>query len=709
MPKQLRLDNLQIARKWKIQMKICDSMGTSRVRVERQGDVAIIEIDNPPVNAGSIEVRRGLLKAIQVVEEDETIVAAILLGSGDYFMAGSDIREFGKPLEEPQLPAVIAAIQKCPKPVIAAIHGAALGGGFELALGCDARVALADSVVGLPEVTLGMIPGAGGTQHIARLTGVATAIGLVCSGQRVVATKAVELGLIDAVLHQDLRAGAVDFALQWGRSARKRRLNEALVPPDSQERIESAEHAAMRAGRGRPQVIAAIAAVKSAAQLPYEEALARERASFQQLREGNEAAALRHLFFAEREAKKVAGLEGATYRPISHVGVIGAGMMGTGIAVCFANAGFSVTLVDQDKEAIARSMKRLQEIYARMVSSGKLDAETASQRLACVRSDDKFDLLSDADLVVEAVFESMEVKADVFRRLDAVLSPGTILASNTSYLNLDELALVSRRPEDVVGLHFFSPAHVMRLLEVVRGERTSPRTLASALAVANRLRKVSVVARVGEGFIGNRIYSAYRRQCEYMLEEGAYPEEIDTALEKFGFPMGPFAVGDMSGLDIAWRMRQRLSISRDIRSRYVNIPDRLCEQGRFGQKTGAGWYRYEPGARKGSVDPDVRRLIETASAEKGIARRTFTVEEIQRRALLTMVNEAVLILEEKIACRPSDIDLVMVNGYGFPNHEGGPLFWASRQRQDDILPGLEQLAEASGYGFRKGDVAAFLK
>jgi 3-hydroxyacyl-CoA dehydrogenase len=680
----------------------------SRVRVERQGEIAVIVIDNPPVNAGSTEVRRGLLDAVTGIAADDAVKAAILIGAGNTFVAGSDIREFGKPLEEPQLPAVLAAIESCPKPIVAAIHGAALGGGFELALACDARVSLPTAIVGLPEVTLGMIPGAGGTQRTPRLVGVAAAIEIVCSGRRIQAAEAVSLGLIDAVVDGDLKAGATDFARALGSAGRKRRLSEAPVPSDAPESIDQAEREALRAGRGRPQVVKAIEAVKSAALLPFGEALAKEREAFQQLRMSNEAAALRHLFFAEREAAKVAGLESATASSISKVGVVGAGTMGIGIAICFADAGYPVTLIDQSQEAVERGMQRLQENYDRSVASGRIDAGEARSRRQRISTDTEYEGLADADLVIEAVFEDMTVKAEVFRRLDAILRPGAILASNTSYLDLDLLAAGTSRPRDVVGLHFFSPAQVMRLLEVVRGKQTGSDTLATALAVARKIRKLAVVARVGEGFIGNRIYAAYRRQCEFMLEEGAYPAQIDAALEQFGFAMGPFAVGDMSGLDIAWRMRQRLAATRDPRSRYVEIADRLCEQGRFGQKAGAGWYRYLPGARKGATDPEVRTLIDAASQAKGIARRAFSADEIQRRALLTMVNEAALILEEGIAARPSDIDLVLVNGYGFPRHEGGPLFWAGRRDAGEILGELERIVEVSGYGFKKGNVAALL-
>ena len=676
------------------------------VRLDRDGSVAVIVIDNPPVNAGSYDVRRGLLEAIRTVAADNSIDAAMIIGAGSTFVAGSDIREFGRPLEEPQLPAVIAAIEACPKPVVAAIHGASLGGGFELALGCDARVCAPGAVVGLPEVTLGMIPGAGGTQRLPRLVGIAAAIEIVCSGRRVPAEEAVRLGMIDGLIEGDLHSGAVAYAR--AREGRKRRLSEAPVPAETHDHVEKAAAAALKAGRGRPHVAEAIEAVKSAARLPFVDALAREREVFQRLRSGNEAAALRHLFFAEREASKVPGLADVAPRSIKSIAVVGAGTMGVGIATCFVEAGYAVTLLEQDDTGAQRGLERMREIQDRAVATGRISADQAQQRLARVTPTANAQQLAEADLVVEAVFEDMQVKIDLFRRLEPILRSDAILASNTSYLDLDRIAAATQRPGEVVGLHFFSPAHVMRLLEIVRAAQTSPETLATALAVAKRIRKLAVVARVGEGFIGNRIYAAYRRQCEFMLEEGAYPEDIDAALSRFGFAMGPFAVSDMSGLDIAWKMRQRLAATRDPRGRYVEIADRLCEQGRFGQKTGAGWYLYSPGNRKGEADPEVRKLIDAASSAKGISRQPFTAEKIYRRALVAMVNEAALLLEEGIAARPSDVDLVMVNGYGFPNYEGGPLFWASREDRRRLLADLDRLAEASGHGFRKGNVPAIL-
>jgi 3-hydroxyacyl-CoA dehydrogenase len=675
------------------------------VHIEREGDIAILVIDNPPVNASSVEVRHALLAAIETVCVDPAIEAAVLIGAGNTFVAGSDIKEFGKPLQDPQLPQVIAAIGACPKPFVAAIHGAALGGGLELALGCDARVASAGAVVGLPEVTLGMIPGAGGTQRIPRLIGVAAAIDMICSGRRLGAKDAALRGIIDKIIDGDLRTGAIAFA---GMLQTKRRLQEEFVPPGDSAAIERAVSDALHAGKNRPQVAAAIEAVKSSATLPFADALAQERAIFQKLRMSTEAAALRYLFFAERQAGKVAGLEDVVPKAITRAGVVGAGTMGAGIAMCFADAGIPVTLVDTQEESMQRALTRMRGNFTRLVSSGRIDTEEMARRMERVTSAASLDALAGCDLVVEAVPEDMAVKTEVCRALDRILPNHAVLASNTSYLDLDAIAAATARPESVVGMHFFNPANIMRLLEVVRGAKTSPQTLATTLGVAKRLRKLAVVACVSEGFIGNRIYSSYRRQCEFMLEEGAYPEDIDAALIQFGFAMGPFQVFDASGLDIAWRMRQRLAVTRDPRERYVTIPDTLCEMGRLGQKTHAGWYRYTPGGRKGEPDPEVHAIIRAASEAKGIPRHVFAPEAICNRALVTMVNEATLLLSEGVAARASDVDLVLVNGYGFPNYEGGPLFWASRQDRNWLLDQLESLREVSGYGFRVGDVASLL-
>ena len=679
---------------------------TEKIRFERDGKVAVIVIDNPPVNAGSLEVRRGLLAAIERLAEDAELTAGVLIGAGSTFISGSDLREFGKPLEEPQLPAIIDAIENCPKPVVAALHGAALGGGFELALGCDARVADPQTVVGLPEVTLGMIPGAGGTQRLPRIVGVAKAIDWICTGKRVSAGEARTLGVINAIADGDLRAQAVQYALSLGN--RKSLLRDRSVEAEDSAVIESAAAAALKAGRNRPPVQAAIASIRSAAVLPIDDALRAERAVFQKFRLGSEALALRYQFFAERSALKLEELEGVRARRVVKVAVIGAGTMGVGIASCFLEAGFQVMLMDQEPEAARRGLERIEEIQSQAVAGGKLAHELAQERLSLLTRCNDFSALADVDLVVEAVFEDMATKQAVFRHLDEILKPGALVCTNTSYLDIDALAAVTKRPENVCGMHFFSPAHVMRLVEVVRGRETSSETLATAVAVANKLKKLPVVAGNAFGFIGNRIFSAYRRQCEFMLEEGAWPEEVDAAMKGFGFAMGPFAVGDLSGLDIAWRMRQALAPTRDRQARYVQIPDRLCEMGRFGQKTGAGYYRYPNGARSGEPDPAVRALIETCSAEKGIERRAFCPDEIQRRALLAMINEAACLLREGVVSRASDVDLVLVNGYGFPKWEGGPVYWARQHPAAQLGTEMNQLAASSGAGFVRGDLSALL-
>ena len=676
------------------------------VSVVRRGEVAVVMIDNPPVNAASKAVRSALLAAIREIEKEPAVAAAVIACAGKTFMAGADIREFGRPIEEPALPAVVAAILASRKPFVAAIQGAALGGGFELALACDARVATKDAVVGLPEVTLGIIPGAGGTQHLPRIVGLAKAIDLICSGRRMRAAEALELGLVDRIVEGDLPGEAI--ALARSLAGRKSRVSERRTPAEDPALVEQAAQAALKAGRKRPQVVAAIESIRRSSSMPYAEALDAERKAFNTLREGTEAAALRYLFFAERESTKLPELEGVAPRHIASVSVIGAGTMGAGIAMSFADAGYEVVLMDRDDAAVERAFERVRKAYAGSVAAGRIDEAECQRRVARIRRTADLAAAAQSDLVIEAVFEDMAIKKEVFAQLDRAAPPATILATNTSYLDVDEIASATSRAPQVLGLHFFSPAHIMRLLEVVRARRTSPETLATALEVGRKLRKLPVIARVGDGFIGNRIYAAYRRQAELMVEEGAMPEEVDAAIEAFGFAMGPFAVSDLAGLDIAWMNRKRLAPTRDPRTRYVEIADRLCERGRFGQKARAGWYRYPEGARRGQPDPEVATMIEEHSKTKGIARRAFTREEIQWRALVTMVNEAALLLAEGIASRASDVDLVLVNGYGFPKHEGGPLFWASRQDATRLSAEVDRVAQITGHGFKRGDIDAAL-
>lgn len=660
------------------------------VRLERQGKVGFIVIDNPPINAGGLAVRRGLIAALAELTDDPDLAAGVLIGAGSTFIAGSDLREFSAPLADPQVPAVIAAIEACPKPVVAAIHGAALGGGYEIALACDARVAVTSAVVGLPEGTFGIIPGAGGTVRLPRLTNAAAALEIITSCRRVKAPEAARLGMIDAVV-TDLRTEAAACALAL---PGKRRLRDLPPAPVEGDAFEQAAATALRKGRGRPHVIEAVAALRRSLSEPVDAALAEERAVFQRLRMSDESAALRHLFFAEREAGRVAGLEGVAPLPITKVGIVGAGTMGCGIAAAFLLAGMPVTLADLKPEILASAAGRIADFTARAPDTTR----TASLSTATA-----LDELADCDLIVEAVFEDMEVKRTLVARLDALAKPGAIISSNTSYLDLDQIACASRRPDAVVGLHFFAPAHIMKLLEIVRGRETAPVVVATALALGRRLGKVAVVAGVCEGFIGNRIYNAYRTQCEAMLLEGALPQEVDAALEEFGFAMGPFSVSDLSGLDIAWANRKRKQAATGERTKDMPVLEWLVADGRLGRKTGAGWYRYEAGKRQ--PDDAVTALVERARRERGVVPRGLARDEIQLRALAAIVNEALLVLEDGISARASDIDLVLINGYGFPRHLGGPLYWASRQEPGRLDAALDRLATFSARGGRRGDLA----
>ena len=676
------------------------------VHQARVSDVLVIEIDNPPINAGSQSVREGLLAAIGTLQSDTTLNAAVLIGASNTFIAGSDLREFGKPLETPQLPAVLAAIENCGKPVVAALSGAALGGGFELALACDARIALSETVVGLPEVTLGIIPGAGGTQRLPRLVGVARAIDMICAGERISADRALQLKLVDAVFAEDLKTAAIAHARSLG--TRKRRVRDLPVPLMDAALIEAAVKAALREGKQRPAVVAAIKAVKNSLILPIDEALAQDRAAFEQLRLNNDAFALRHQFFAEREATRLPAELQAAPRPVQTIAIIGAGTMGTGIAICALDADLHVVLLEQDEAALERGRQRVVDHYQSRITAGKLKASVAAANEARLHPTTDWCRLVHADLVIEAVFEDMAVKLEVFRKIDAHAKAGAVLATNTSYLDVDAIANATSRPQDVLGLHFFSPANVMKLLEVVRGAKTGADVLATGMAIGKTLRKLPVLTGNAFGFIGNRIYNAYRKQCEFMLEDGAWPEEVDAALQAFGFSMGPFAVADLSGLDIAWRMRKAQAATRDPRERYVAILDHLCEQGRLGRKTGAGYYRYEDGRQVKTTDEVVRAIITQASIERGITRRTLGATEIQRRVLLAMVNEAALLLAEGVAGRASDIDVVLAQGYGFPRWEGGPVFWARQQARATLARELQAIAREVGHGFMLADLTPLL-
>lgn len=671
---------------------------SGKVSFRLDGDIAVLEIDNPPVNAGSHAVREGLVDGIARATEAGA-AGAVVLGAGRSFVAGSDLREFDAPLAFPQLPDVIARIEAAPFPVVAALHGVALGGGLELALGCDYRIAAPDTLVGLPEVSLGFVPGAGGTQRLPRLIGRSRAIDLICRAARIPAHEALPMGLVDALSAGDLLADALAFLRAEARP--KRRARDLPPPQEAPEAIDAAADKALKRGKGRPNVAEAIRLVR-ASDGDAATMLADERAVFQDMRRGPEAMALRYLFFAERRAASVAGIDPESARNIGAVGVVGGGTMGQGIARAFLAAGLPVTLMERDAGALDAALGKLRESLAGQVAKGRLSGAEAKAREDALSGTVTPDALSACDLVIEAVFEDMTVKTDVLAALEAVVAPDAILATNTSYLDIDAMAEGMTHPERLIGLHFFSPADVMPLLEVVRADRTAPDVLATGLKLARKLGKQPVVARVADGFIGNRIYAAYRRRAELLVLDGAAPEEVDAAAVAFGFAMGPFAVSDMSGLDIAWAMRKRQAATRDPLARYVTIPDRLCEAGRLGRKTGAGWYDYA----SGHAQPDlaVAATIAEERARAGIAPRPFAADEIQHQLLAAIVNEAALLLDEGIAERASDVDVALCNGYGFPRWRGGPLYWARQQDPDRLASDLAALAAAVGHGHRAGPV-----
>lgn len=661
------------------------------VTTERRGKIAVIVVDNPPVNALSQAVRQGLDEAVAAAQAEDGVQALVVAGAGRTFIAGADIREFGKPPQPPALPEVINRIEAGAKPVIVALHGTALGGGLEVALGCHYRVALPGARVGLPEVLLGLIPGAGGTQRTPRLIGAAQAVELITSGRHVGAEEALALGLVDEIAEEDDPVAAgVAFAetvLAEGRPVRRSGEAEDKIAADrgNATLFADARKALETKARGLFSPFKCVDAVEAAVTLPFAEGLKRERALFLECMDSPQRAGLIHAFFAEREVRKIPEAK-AEPREIAAVGVIGGGTMGAGIAVALMTAGLPVVLVERDAESLARGRANVEGILDGGVKRGKMTAEARDALLASKLTGAlDYEALAEVDLAIEAVFEDMAVKKQVFTQLDAALKPDAILASNTSYLDVDEIAAVTARPQDVIGLHFFSPAHVMRLLEVVAAAKTAPEVVAGGFALAKRLGKVAVRAGVCDGFIGNRILSVYRRQADIMVEDGASPYAIDAALLDFGFAMGPYAVADLAGLDIGWANRKRLAPTRDPKERYVEIADRICERGWFGQKTGRGFYLYPEGARRGEPDPEVEAIIAEARAKKGIAPRDFTAEEIVRRYLAAMINEGARVVAEGIALRPLDVDVTLLYGYGFPRWRGGPMKYADLRGLDRVL------------------------
>ena len=645
------------------------------VKVERRDAVAIVTVNSPPVNALSAAVRKGIADGVKSAEADASVKAIVIACAGRTFIAGADITEFGKPPQSPSLHEVIEVIENSSKPVVAAIHGTALGGGLELALGAHFRVATKDAKLGLPEVKLGLLPGAGGTQRLPRAVGPELAVKMIVGGDPIGAADALKNGLIDEVVDGEPAVGGEAFArkvLAEKRPLRKLRDDDSKLAAAKADKsiFTNAAAAANKRNRGLEAPLAAAEAVSHSLDQPFDQALKSERDLFLKLMNGEQSKAQRYAFFSEREAAKVSGVpDGTKPRDVKQVAIIGAGTMGGGIAMSFANAGIPVTLIETGDEQLKRGLGVMQKNYEATAARGGIPADAPAKRMGLIKGVVGIENVKDADLIIEAVFETMAIKKEVFGKLDQFAKPGAVLATNTSYLDINAIAAMTKRPQDVLGMHFFSPANVMKLCEIVRGEKTAPDALMTAVNVAKRIAKVPVVVGVCDGFVGNRMLAARGKQAEKFLFEGALPQQVDAVLTKFGMPMGPFAMGDLAGLDIGWRSRQ----DRGIKS---EIADAICEAGRFGQKTGKGYYKYEAGSRSPLPDPEIEKLIEETTAKLGIKRRQIDDQEILERLMYPMINEGARILEEKIAARPSDIDVVWLYGYGWPIYRGGPMFYA---------------------------------
>ena len=648
---------------------------------DQVGPVAVLTLDNPPVNAISQAVRAALLAGVQRANADSDVSALVIACAGRTFFAGADLKEFGKPSTKPFLTEVVDAIELSAKPVIAAIHGSALGGGAEIAMACHYRIAHPKAKIGLPEVKLGLMPGARGTQHLPRLVGVERALEIIAHGNPVSALDGLAIKLVDRVAEGDLITSAIAYAREMSGKPLRRTRDLRAEPVDDAIYTDFA-HRNARKFRGLDAPPAIIASVRAATELPFAEGAAHEREIFLQLRAGPQNEALRHVFFAEREASKVPDLEGVSPRPVASAGIIGSGTMGSGIAIALLTAGIPVCLIERDPAALERGKTHIVKVFTGNVASGRMKQEAADAALAMLRCETEMEALSTVDLVIEAAYETMEVKQTIFALLDRITRPETILATNTSYLDLDEIAAATARPDRVIGLHFFSPANIMKLLEVVRGSSTAPEVIASGFALARRLGKIAVLSGNAWGFIGNRMLAVRRRHAEAMAVEGAPPEQIDRVIEAFGLAMGPFRVGDLAGLDLGWSFETSTGSS---------IRERLCEAGRLGQKAGKGFYDYDE-ARRPSPSAEARSIIADFARDAGIAQRDFTDAEILDRLLWPMVDEGAQILAEGIALRESDIDVVWVNGYGWPAYTGGPMFHARRTGLNEVVCRMEAMS-----------------
>jgi 3-hydroxyacyl-CoA dehydrogenase len=702
-------------------------VGASPVGLERNGDIGIITINYPPVNALGAGVAEGIKDCLARAKTDPAIKAIVLIGAGRSFIAGADIRAFGT--NRPRLPLgerVYDTLDASQKPVIAAIHGYALGGGLEIAMACHYRIALASAKLGLPEVLIGILPGGGGTQRLPRLIGVKAALDMIVSGRHVPAPEAKRLGIIDELLPEtaDLYDSAMAYAMRVMDVRPLPRVRDRTVRLEDPGVFEAVRKSLARRARNQRAPFHCIVAVEAACSLPFDEGCRREADLFKELEDSDEARAMRYAFFAEREVARLPDIPANTpVRDFSNVAVIGAGTMGGGIAMSFADYGFPVKLMDATQEALERGLQRIRDNYATSVRRGSLSDDEMRRRLARIEPVQGYEEIADCDVVIEAVFEELDVKKPVFAKLDEVMKPGALLFTNTSALDIDQLATMTRRPQDVAGTHFFSPANVMKLLEVVRGKASSPQTLATAMQMGRRIGKISAMAGNTDGFVANRSRAPFNTEMGILLEEGCLPEQVDKVMVDFGYPMGPFAVGDLAGLDIGYASRKRRA-AENPNFRPQPIADRLVEMGRHGQKTGAGWYRYNRGDRTPHPDPEVAALIREIAAEMSVPQRAFTDQEILQRLLFASVNEACKILEEGKAYRPSDIDVMWLHGFGFPRYRGGLFFWADaigvrevynriaawhQQYGDRWAPSrlLRELAE-SGTPFREAKPAPFV-
>jgi 3-hydroxyacyl-CoA dehydrogenase len=671
---------------------------TQSVDLDRRGRVAVLTVNNPPVNALSQHVRQGLRDGVKQASGDSAVGAIVIVCGGRTFIAGADITEFGKPPREPGLHEVLDLIESSPKPVVAAIHGTALGGGLEVTLACHYRVGVKDARFGLPEVKLGLLPGAGGTQRLPRVVGVEKGLSMMVSGDPIRADEALKSGLIDEIVDGDLTAAGVAFAekaLNEKRPLRKiRELDDKLAAVRGKPEVfANFRKSIARQTRGFKAPENIVKAVEAAVSLPFDQGIKRERELFSELITSPESKAQRYFFFAEREAAKIPDVPADTpAKDIKKAAVIGAGTMGGGIAMNFANAGIPVTVVEMNQENLDRGLGIVRKNYEATASRGRLTMADVEKRMGLIHGTTDWNAVRDADMIIEAVFEEMPIKKEVFAKLDGLAKPDAVLATNTSTLDVDEIASATKRPESVIGTHFFSPANVMRLLENVRGKKSSKTTIATAMTIGRRIAKVPVLVGVCYGFVGNRMLHQRGQQAEKLILEGALPHQVDQVLTDFGFPMGPFAMGDLAGLDVGWRIRK----GRGVKS---PVADRICELGRFGQKTGSGYFKYEKGDRTPIPDAEVEKIIVDVATQQGITRRPISDEEILQRLLYPMVNEGAKILDEKIAIRASDIDVIWVYGYGWPVYRGGPMFWADQIPLRALRDKMLEFQKASGDTF----------